>query len=133
MTNVPDELRYTKEHEWARLGADGRVTVGITDFAQEQLGDVVYLDLPEQGAALTAGQPLGEVESTKSVSDIYSPLSGKVVEINSECTDNPAVVNQDPYGLGWLLVIEPADSGDLEQLMDADTYLKFLEEEAGGA
>ena len=131
MSNVPQDLRYTREHEWARLDDDGRVTVGVTDFAQEQLGDVVFLDLPDADESVEGGEPLGEVESTKSVSDLYSPLTGKVVEINAECKDNPAAVNQDPYGEGWLLVIEPADPTEFDGLLTPEDYERFLEEEGG--
>ena len=131
MSVVPQDLRYTREHEWARLEDDGRVTVGLTDYAQEQLGDVVYLDLPEMDSSVEGGEPLGEVESTKSVSDVYAPVSGRVVEINQECKDNPAAVNQDPYGEGWLLVIEPTDRGEFDGLLSPEEYEAFLEEEAG--
>lgn len=131
MSTVPQDLRYTREHEWARLEDDGRVTVGVTDFAQEQLGDVVFLDLPEVDASVEGGEPLGEVESTKSVSDLYAPLTGRVVEVNQECKDNPAAVNQDPYGEGWLVVVEPSDRTEFDGLMTPDEYARFLEEEAG--
>jgi glycine cleavage system H protein len=131
MSIVPQDLRYTREHEWARLDDDGRVTIGVTDYAQEQLGDVVYLALPEPEASVEGGEPLGEVESTKSVSDIYSPVTGKVVEVNVECKDNPAAVNQDPYGEGWLLVIEPSDETEYDGLLSPEEYEAFLEEEAG--
>lgn len=131
MSTVPQDLRYTREHEWTRLEEDGRVTVGVTDFAQGQLGDVVFLDLPEIDGSVEGGEPLGEVESTKSVSDLYSPVSGKVVEINLECKENPAAVNQDPYGEGWLLVIEPSDPTELEGLLTPEEYESLLEEEAG--
>jgi glycine cleavage system H protein len=126
MSVIPPDLRYTREHEWSMLGEDGRVTVGITDFAQERLGDVVYLDLPEAGSTVTAGESMGEVESTKSVSDIYAPLSGSVVEVNAECRDNPAAVNQDPYGEGWLVVIEPGDRSEFDALLTADEYGKLV-------
>src|SRR5687767_6717256 len=112
MSSIPEDLRYTKEHEWARLEPDGQVTMGLTDFAQKQLVDVVYLDLPEVGATVKAGEPMGEVESTKSVSDIYPPVSGEVSAVNVECRDNPAAVNQDPYGEGWLITITPTDSSE---------------------
>lgn len=131
MATIPDDLRYTREHEWARLEDDGRITVGITDFAQHQLGDVVYLDLPQNGASVTGGEPLGEIESTKSVSDLYAPVSGVVVEHNAACRENPAAVNQDPYGEGWLILLEPADPADLDSLLSADEYERFLVEEAG--
>lgn len=120
MTDLPGDRRYTKEHEWVRE-EDGRVTVGITDYAQDQLGDVVFVGLPEPGTEVTAGQPLGEVESTKSVSDVYSPVSGTVLEKNAEVEQNPELVNRDPYGSGWLVIIEPgaAAGGDL---LSADDY-----------
>jgi glycine cleavage system H protein len=119
--NVPEDLRYTTDHEWARREGD-RVRVGITDFAQDALGDVVFVELPEAGTTLEKGGPLGEVESTKSVSQVYSPVSGTVVEVNSELTDAPERLNQEPYGSGWLVVIEPADPGELDGLLDAAGY-----------
>jgi glycine cleavage system H protein len=129
MTNVefPEELRYTKEHEWAR-GEGARVRVGITDFAQGALGDVVYVDLPEVGATVTAEQPLGEVESTKSVSDVYSPVSGTIAERNPLLEERPELVNQQPYGDGWLVAIEIADPSQLAQLLDAEGYRRLVEE-----
>ncbi len=123
----PEDLRYTKEHEWARPEGGGRVRIGITDFAQDALGDVVYVDLPEVGAAVTADTPLGEVESTKSVSDVYSPVSGVVVERNPSVTDRPELVNEQPYGDGWLIVIEVADEQVVQDLMDASAYRAFVE------
>ena len=125
MTEIPEELRYTKEHEWARV-EDGRVVVGITDYAQDQLGDVVFVSLPEPGSEVTAGQPLGEVESTKSVSDVYSPVTGVVLEKNVSLDPNPELINEDPYGKGWLVVIE-AEGGGLEGLMDAAGYRAVVE------
>ena len=125
MTDVPDDRRYSKEHEWART-KDGRVVVGITDYAQEQLGDVVFVGLPEAGSEVQAGQPLGEVESTKSVSDVYSPVSGTVAEKNAEVESTPELINSDPYDKGWLVVIE-GDGLDLEGLMSADEYKKLVE------
>jgi glycine cleavage system H protein len=121
---IPDDRRYTKEHEWAREDG-GRIVVGITDHAQDQLGDIVFVQLPEPGTQVTAGEPLGEVESTKSVSDVYSPVSGKVVEKNAEAETNPKVVNDDPYGRGWLVAIEAG--GDQGDLMDAAGYQAFIE------
>ncbi len=131
MSNVPDELGYTKDHEWARKESDGRITVGITDFAQSQLGDVVYLNLPEAGTAVTAGEPMGEIESTKSVSDVYAPVSGTVVETNSACVDNPEVVNQDPYGVGWMVVIEASDASAADSLLRAKQYQEVIAETGG--
>jgi glycine cleavage system H protein len=131
MSLIPPDLRYTREHEWASLGDDGKVKVGITDFAQSRLGDVVFLDLPELESAVTAGESMGEVESTKSVSDIYAPLSGSVTGLNAECRDNPALVNQDPYGEGWLVVIEPADAAEYEGLLTAEQYAAVVAELEG--
>lgn len=131
MVTIPDDLRYTREHEWARLDDDGRITVGITDYAQGQLGDVVFLELPEVGATVTGGEPMGVIESTKSVSDIYSPVSGAVVEANVDCRDNPAAVNQDPYGEGWLVIIDPTDLLDFDSLLGPEEYESFVAEESG--
>ncbi|MEO8476925.1 MAG: glycine cleavage system protein GcvH [Actinomycetota bacterium] len=122
----PEDLRYTKEHEWTRLEG-GRVRIGITDFAQDALGDVVYVDLPEVGASVEADQPLGEVESTKSVSDVYSPIGGTVVERNPLIDEHPELVNEQPYGDGWLVVIEPADPAAVDLLMDASSYQAFID------
>jgi len=122
----PEDLRYTKEHEWTRVEG-GRVRIGITDFAQDALGDVVYVDLPEIGATVEADQPLGEVESTKSVSDVYSPISGTIVERNPMIDERPELVNEQPYGDGWLLVIEPADAASVDGLLDAPGYQAFID------
>jgi glycine cleavage system H protein len=122
----PDELRYTKEHEWVRIEAD-RARVGITDYAQDALGDVVYVDLPEVGTQVQAGQPMGEVESTKSVSDVFSPVTGTVTERNALIEDRPELVNEQAYGDGWLVVIEPSDASQLDELMDASAYRASLE------
>ena len=121
----PQDLRYTKEHEWARAEG-GRVRIGITDFAQDSLGDVVYVDLPEVGASVEADQPFGEVESTKSVSDVFSPVSGTIVECNPLIDERPELVNEQPYADGWLVVIEPSDPAQVESLMDASGYRSFL-------
>ena len=125
MTKVnPSELRYTEEHEWAR--ADGaRVTVGITAYAQDALGDVVYVDLPATGTRVDSGQPFGEVESTKSVSDLYAPLSGTIVERNEALESQPELVNSDPYGDGWMVVIEADDAAVVDTLLSADDYEKL--------
>ena len=123
----PEDLRYTKEHEWAR--ADGtRVRIGITDFAQDALGDVVYVDLPEVGAEVTASQAFGEVESTKSVSDVFSPLTGTIVERNPLLDERPELVNEQPYGDGWLIVIEVGDPALVERLLDAAAYQAFIQQ-----
>jgi glycine cleavage system H protein len=126
VTDVPNELSYTSEHEWARRDGD-RVVVGITDYAQDQLGDVVFVSLPAPGAEVTAGEPMGEVESTKSVSDVYSPVSGTVVETNENLEESPELVNDDPYGRGWMVAVEAGD-GDEPGLLDADAYRKLIEE-----
>lgn len=122
----PDELRYSKEHEWARREDDGRIRVGITDFAQDALGDVVYVQLPEPGTEVTAGQAFGEVESTKSVSDVYAPVTGRVVERNAALEDSPELVNQQPYGDGWLIAIEATDPSQLDALLDAGAYREHV-------
>jgi glycine cleavage system H protein len=126
VSEVPNDRRYTKDHEWARSDG-GQVVVGITDFAQDQLGDVVFVGLPEPGTEVQANQPLGEVESTKSVSDVYSPVSGKVRDKNAEVEQNPELINEDPYGRGWLVSIE-ADAAVLDSLMSAEEYQSFTEE-----
>ncbi len=123
--NVPSDLRYTEDHEWARLEPAG-VRVGITDYAQDALGDVVFVQLPEPGARVDKAAVVGEVESTKSVSDIYSPIEGTVIEVNSELTDAPERLNDDPYGEGWIYLMEPADAGQLEQLLDAEAYRQVI-------
>ncbi|HWC32599.1 MAG TPA: glycine cleavage system protein GcvH [Actinomycetota bacterium] len=128
----PSDLRYTSEHEWAAPEEGGRVRVGVTDFAQDALGDVVYVDLPAVGADLRAGETFGEVESTKSVSDLFSPVSGRVVERNEQLEDAPELVNQDPYGEGWMIVIEMEDASDLDELMDAEAYRRTVEEGGEG-
>ena len=122
----PEDLRYTKEHEWARE-ENGRVRVGITDFAQDALGDVVYVDLPEVGAVVEADRPFGEVESTKSVLDVFSPLAGTIVERNPLIDDRPELVNEQPYGDGWLVVIEPTDPDAWAKLLDVAAYRAFLQ------
>jgi glycine cleavage system H protein len=128
--DFPEDLRYTKEHEWARDEGEGRVRVGITDFAQDALGDVVYVDVPAEGTAVTADQPFSEVESTKSVSDVYAPLSGSVVERNPSLEERPELLNEQPYGDGWLVVLEVSDPSALEGLMDAAAYRSFVEQQA---
>lgn len=120
----PDDLRYTTEHEWVRSPgeAEGSVRIGITDFAQEQLGDIVYVQLPDVGEEITAGAPCGELESTKSVSDLYAPLTGQVVARNDELDKSPEVVNSDPYGAGWMIEVVPSDPSDLDGLLSALEY-----------
>jgi glycine cleavage system H protein len=128
---IPTDLRYTADHEWLKL-EDGRARVGITAFAQEQLGDVVYVDVPRAGSSVRAGKPFGVVESVKAVSDLYSPITGTVAEANTRLVDEPELVNQDPYGEGWMLVIDLADPAELDALLDAAAYTALTAEEAGG-
>ncbi len=124
--NVPEDLRYTADHEWVR--AEGtRLRVGITDYAQDALGDIVFVQLPEPGTAVTVGASFSEVESTKSVSDVYAPVTGTVVEVNGELADAPQRLNDDPYGEGWLCVIEVSDAAALGDLLDAAAYRKLIE------
>lgn len=118
---IPENLRYTADHEWARR-EDGRVRIGITDFAQEALGDVVFVELPTVGARVESGATLGEVESTKSVSELYAPVGGSVVEVNSALSQSPEQLNRDPYGEGWICVIEPQDPAEADRLLDAAQY-----------
>jgi glycine cleavage system H protein len=125
--DLPSDLRYSRDHEWARVGDDGRVTVGITAFAQDALGDVVFVQVPEVGAEVGSGDALAEVESTKSVSDVYAPLAGTVVAVNDQLADTPELLNQDPYGAGWIFVMEPADPAALESLLDAEAYQALIE------
>lgn len=120
--NVPEDLRYTADHEWARLEDGGRIRIGITDYAQDALGDVVFVQLPEVGTSYEANATFSEVESTKSVSDVYSPLAATVVEVNAELADAPERLNEDPYGDGWICVIQPADEGAYAGLLDAEAY-----------
>ena len=124
----PEDLRYTKEHEWVRDEGDGRVRVGITDYAQDALGDVVYVDVPDIGTSVTGRQPFGEVESTKSVSEVFAPVSGTVVERNATLDDRPELVNESPYGEGWIVVIQMDDPGQVGELLDAGAYEGFLED-----
>jgi glycine cleavage system H protein len=123
----PEDLKYTREHEWARVDGN-RATIGITDYAQDALGDIVYVDLPPAGTAVSAGERFGEVESTKSVSDIYSPVSGTIADRNVDLDKNPEIINSDPYGRGWLVVVEVSDATELNGLMDADAYNKLVSE-----
>ena len=119
---IPEDLRYSADHEWVRVEDDNRVRVGITDYAQDALGDIVYVDLPAVGSEVTVGQSISEVESTKSVSDIYAPVQGTVIQVNEDLNDEPERLNADPYGEGWIFVIELGDGGSLDDLMDAAAY-----------
>ena len=125
----PKDLKYDREHEWVRLDGDV-ATIGISDFAQDQLGEVVYVDLPSVGEAMSTGESFGEVESVKSVSELFSPVSGEVVEVNSALDDAPEAVNDDSYGDGWMIKVKVDNLSDVEALMDADDYEAFLAEEA---
>lgn len=125
--NTPSDLRYTKEHEWVKIESDDVVVFGITDFAQSALGDVVFASLPKVGASLSAGQTCGEVESTKSVSDIYSPVTGVVKEINEKLANTPEILNSDPYGAGWMVKLSGVSKSQVETLLDAAGYQKITE------
>ena len=127
MANVPADLKYTREHEWAKQEGN-RVRVGITAFAQEQLGDVVFVELPKVGARVRAHQTFGVVESVKAVSDLFAPVSGEVAEINAELAQKPETVNQEPYGRGWMIVVTPADAKEWDQLLTAAQYERFIAE-----
>ena len=124
--NVPAELRYSEDHEWAKVEGN-QVRLGITDYAQDALGDVVYIDLPPVGTEVASGDSFSEVESTKSVSEIYAPVSGTVVEVNSDLIDHPERLNEDPYGEGWICVIEASDLSELDGLLDAAAYTELTE------
>lgn len=124
--DIPSELTYSSDHEWVRV-EDGRARIGITDYAQDALGDVVFVDVPDVGAAVERGATVSEVESTKSVSEIYAPIGGTIVEVNADLADNPQKLNDDPYGDGWMFVIEPADEAQLGELLDAEGYRALIE------
>lgn len=126
--NVPKDLRYSKEHEWVRV-EDGKVRVGITDFAQSELGDIVFVELPEIGIEVTAGEPFGSVESVKTVSELYAPVSGKVIEVNEELEDNPEYVNESPYDQAWMIVIEPSDLAEVDNLLTPEAYEEMIRED----
>lgn len=126
--NTPKELRYSKEHEWVKVEGD-KVRVGITEFAQSELGDIVFVELPEVGADLTVNEPFGSVESVKTVSELYAPISGKVVEINEDLNDDPQFVNESPYEKAWMVVIEPTDASQVEGLMTSEQYQAMINEE----
>ena len=128
MADYPKDLKYTKEHEWVRTRGK-TVVVGVTFHAQESLGDVVYVELPKVGQNITAGQPFGVIESTKAVSELFAPVSGKVVKVNEKLSDEPATVNADPYGEGWIIEVEPSDAGQVGALLDAGAYEKLLAEQ----
>ena len=128
MSEIPTDLRYTESHEWAKSQDDGIVQVGITDHAQSQLGDLVYVELPEVGDRVEAGDACAVVESVKAASDVYSPVSGEITEVNEDLTDSPELVNQDAFGDGWLFSLKPDDDGELDKLMDAEAYTQSIED-----
>ena len=126
---VPEDLRYTPQHEWVLAGAEGTVRIGITDYAQRQLGDVVYVQLPPVGNSVAPGEPVGEVESTKSVSDLFAPVAGEVIACNDALQDNPELVNSDPYGVGWMIEVQLTERSATDSLMNADDYRMLIEED----
>ncbi len=130
MSNIPSELKYVASHEWIRVEGDGTVTIGVTDHAQDLLGDVVFVELPEVGAEVASGDDAGVVESVKAASDIYAPLSGEVVAVNEELEDSPELVNSDPYGDGWFFRLKLTDDSELADLLDADAYSEHCDAEA---
>ena len=127
MSEIPGDLKFLKSHEWARVEGNGRVTVGISDHAQGLLGDLVYVELPEVGADAKAGEQIAVVQSVKAASDVYSPISGKVVEVNSALSDKPETINEDAYGEGWMFVIELTNAEEVNELLDPDAYAEALE------
>jgi glycine cleavage system H protein len=129
MSNIPSDMKYAKSHEWVRVEGDGNVTVGITDHAQDLLGDMVYVELPEIGRKLVSGKECAVVESVKAASDVYAPIAGEVVAVNGALEGGPELINKDPYGEGWLFRMQPADAGDLDKLLDAAAYERVVAED----
>ena len=130
MNEIPGDLRFLKSHEWARVEDDGNVTVGISDHAQSQLGDLVYVELPAVGDAVESGNGCAVVESVKAASDVYAPVSGKVIRVNEALADKPEIINEDAYGEGWIFVVAPSDTKELDELMSPDDYAEQIENEA---
>ena len=128
MSDIPSDLRYTKTHEWVRVMEDGHLEIGITDHAQELMGDMVFVELPEVGASVAGGDEIAVVESVKAASDVYAPVSGEVVEVNAQLADSPETVNQEPYNGGWMFRMRVSDEGELGELLDAEDYGKVAEE-----
>ncbi|KOP80000.1 glycine cleavage system protein GcvH [Cytobacillus solani] len=126
--NTPKELRYSEEHEWVKTEGE-QVRIGITDFAQSELGDIVFVELPEVGDIVSADEPFGSVESVKTVSELYAPISGKVVAINEDLSDSPEFVNESPYEKAWMIVVEPSDAGEIDNLMTAEQYEEMVKED----
>lgn len=129
MSEIPSELRYTKSHEWVRSMEDGHLEIGISDHAQEMLGDMVYVELPEVGATVNTGDDCAVVESVKAASDVYAPISGEIVEVNSMLSEAPETINSDPYGEGWLFRLQPVDNNEVDELLDAEGYSEVVEAE----
>ncbi|KFC78130.1 MULTISPECIES: glycine cleavage system protein GcvH [Buttiauxella] len=129
MSNVPNELKYSKEHEWLRKESDGTYTVGITEHAQELLGDMVFVDLPEVGTTVSTGDDCAVAESVKAASDIYAPISGEIIAVNTELSDSPELINSEPYAAGWIFKIKASDESELDGLLDATAYEALLEDE----
>ena len=125
--NTPKELRYSEEHEWVKV-ENGKVRIGITDFAQSELGDIVFVELPQVGDEIQTNEPFGSVESVKTVSELYAPISGKVIEVNGELEDNPEYVNESAYDKAWMIVIEPTDLGEIDALLTAEQYEEMIQE-----
>ena len=125
----PDDLKYHKEHTWVKV-TGRKATMGITDYAQDSLGDIVYIDLPEVDSDVEANSEIGEIESTKATSSLIAPVTGRIVEVNEDLSESPEIINEDPYGKGWIAIIELDDTSELEDLMDSSEYLKYVEEEA---
>jgi glycine cleavage system H protein len=129
MSDIPSELRFADSHEWVEMLEDGLVRVGISDHAQEQLGDLVFVELPEEDAEITKGEACAVVESVKAASDVYAPVNGEIVGINEALADSPETINNDPYGDGWLFTVKPSDEGELDELMDAEAYAEHVSED----
>lgn len=128
MSKLPKELKYSEEHEWVKTEGD-KVRIGITDFAQSELGDIVFVELPEVGDEIEADEPFGSVESVKTVSELYAPINGRVVEVNEDLDDSPEFVNESPYEKAWMIVVEPTNSGEIDKLMSAEEYSEMINEE----
>ncbi len=126
--DFPSELKYSKTHEWVRMEGEKEVVIGITDYAQQELGDIVYLELPEEGDVVEKDSAFGVIESTKATEDLYAPVSGTVIEVNTPLLDSPEVINEDPYGDGWMIRVEIDDQSELDDLMSAEDYMKYIEE-----
>ena len=129
MVDYPDNLKYTEEHEWARV-EDDWVEIGVTDYAQDALGEIVFVELPGEGDDITIGDTFGGIESTKSVSDLYAPISGEIIEINEALLESPEIINEDPYGSGWIVRVKPYDTSELDSLLNSDGYSDFVENQA---